>query len=49
MSYESISVEEMVPACGAIINDIDLAKELTNQQFDEIHRALLDRPLGNRR
>jgi taurine dioxygenase len=43
MSYEAILVEKMVPACGAIINDVDLSKELTNQQFDEIHRALLDR------
>lgn len=43
MSYESISVENMTPACGAIISDLDLAGNLTNQQFDEIHRALLDR------
>lgn len=43
MTYTSISVAEMSPACGAIIEDIDLSQELTNQQFDEIHTALLDR------
>ena len=43
MSYAAISVSEMAPACGAIIDGIDLSGELTNQQFDEIHTALLDR------
>ena len=43
MNYESISVENMAPACGGIIEGVDLAGEITNQQFDEIHRALLDR------
>jgi len=43
MAYETITVEEMTPACGAIISDIDLADEVSNQQFDEIHTALLDR------
>ncbi|MFT5182872.1 MAG: taurine dioxygenase [Alphaproteobacteria bacterium] len=43
MSYAAISVSEMAPACGAIIEGVDLSGELTNQQFDEIHTALLDR------
>ena len=43
MTYESITVENMSPACGAIISDVDLAGGVTNQQFDEIHTALLDR------
>ena len=43
MSYDSITVSKMSPACGAIIEDVDLSGELTNQQFDEIHDALLDR------
>jgi taurine dioxygenase len=43
MSYAAISVSEMAPACGAIIEGVDLSGELTNQQFDEIHIALLDR------
>jgi taurine dioxygenase len=43
MTYETINVEEMSPACGAIIEGIDLSQDLTNRQFDEIHEALLDR------
>ncbi len=43
MAYETIQVDEMSPACGAIIEGIDLSQDLTNRQFDEIHQALLDR------
>ena len=43
MNYESFSLSEMTPACGGIIEGIDLSKELSNFQFDEIHEALLDR------
>ena len=43
MSVASISVSEMSPACGAIIDGVDLSNDLTNRQFDEIHSALLDR------
>ncbi len=43
MAYETIQVDKMSPACGAIIEGIDLATALTNRQFDEIHEALLDR------
>jgi alpha-ketoglutarate-dependent taurine dioxygenase len=43
VTYESIQVDEMSPACGAIIEGLDLSAELTNRQFDEIHSALLDR------
>ncbi len=43
MTYQSISVENMSPACGALIDGVNLAGELTNQQIDDIHRALLDR------
>jgi taurine dioxygenase len=43
MSYESIQVTEMAPACGAIIDGVNLSEELTNRQFDEIHRAVVDR------
>ena len=42
MAYESITVENMSPACGAI-SGVDLAGGVSNQQFDEIHTALLDR------
>ncbi|MAV86683.1 MAG: taurine dioxygenase [Rhodospirillaceae bacterium] len=43
INYESIKVNEMSPACGAIIEGIDLSKDLSNQEFSEIHKALLDR------
>ena len=43
MTYESFDLHEMSPACGAIIEGIDLSQDLTNRQFDEIHAALLDR------
>ena len=40
MAYESITVENMSPACGANITGADLAGGVSNQQFDEIHTAL---------
>ncbi len=43
MSYESFTLHEMSPACGGIIEGIDLSQDLSNRQFDEIHEALLDR------
>ena len=43
MTYETIDVQEMSPACGAIVEGLDLSGELTNRQFDEIHQAVIDR------
>ena len=43
MQYQSITVHEMSPSCGAIIEGLDLADPISNQQFDEIHSAMLDR------
>lgn len=43
MAYESITVHNMSPACGGIIEGVNLSGELSNRQFDEIHQALLDR------
>ncbi|MBT3398676.1 MAG: taurine dioxygenase [Rhodospirillaceae bacterium] len=43
MTYESFDLHEMSPACGGVIEGIDLSQNLTNRQFDEIHEALLDR------
>ena len=43
MAYEGFDLHEMSPACGAIIEGIDLSQDLTNRQFDEIHQALLER------
>lgn len=41
-AYEAISVRPITPVIGAEIEGVDLAGELTNRQFDELHRALLD-------
>ena len=43
VNYGFISVEKMAPACGGIIEGVDLTGEITNQQFNEIYHALLDR------
>lgn len=43
MTTDSMTIEKMAPACGAIVTGIDLSGELTNQQFDAIHDAFLDR------
>jgi len=40
--YESIAVRPLTPVIGAEIEGLDLSGELTNQQFDEVHRALLE-------
>lgn len=43
MQSETFNIIEMSPACGAIIEDVDLSKKLTNKQFDEIYDAVVDR------
>ena len=43
MDYGSISVEKMAPACGGIIDNVDLSDEISTQKFDDIYHALLDR------
>jgi taurine dioxygenase len=40
--FESIHVRPLTPVIGAEIEGVDLAGELTNRQFSEIHRALLE-------
>ena len=42
MSYDTIEVRKVTPNIGAEIHGVNLAKGLSNQQFDEIHRALLE-------
>ena len=42
MSYDTIEVRKVTPNIGAEIHGVNLAKALSNQQFDEIHRALLE-------
>ncbi|MBS0410485.1 MAG: TauD/TfdA family dioxygenase [Proteobacteria bacterium] len=40
--YEAINVRAITPVIGAEIEGVDLAGDLSNQQFDEVHRALLE-------
>mgnify|MGYP003606757051 CR=1 FL=1 len=42
MQYQSIDVRKLTPTIGAEIFGVDLAQPLGNQQFDEVHRALMD-------
>jgi len=41
MSYQSIEVRRLTPSIGAEIFGVDLGGAIGNQQFDEIHDALL--------
>lgn len=42
MSYETIDVRRLTPTIGAEISGVDLSRELTNRQFQEIHDALME-------
>ena len=42
MSYQTIEVRKLTPTIGAEIHGIDLAQPLGNQQFQEVHDALMD-------
>jgi alpha-ketoglutarate-dependent taurine dioxygenase len=42
MSYETIEVRKTTPTIGAEIFGVDLSLQLSNQQFDEIHQALME-------
>jgi taurine dioxygenase len=42
MAYETINVTKITPKIGAEISGVDISSELTDQQFDEIHRAFLE-------
>ena len=41
MQYQTIQVTPLTPTIGAEIAGVDLAKPLTEQQFEEIHAALI--------
>ena len=41
MAYQSIEVRKLSPVIGAEIHGVDLSKDLGNQQFQEIHDALM--------
>src|SRR5215210_7544345 len=42
MAYQTIDVRKLTPTIGAEIFGVDLAKPLGNQQFQEVHDALMD-------
>jgi taurine dioxygenase len=42
MTYETIEVRKTTPVIGAEIFGVDLSQQLSNRQFDEIHRALME-------
>src|SRR5579864_2130276 len=42
MSHQTIEVRKLTPTIGAEIFGVDLSRELGNQQFQEIHDALMD-------
>ena len=42
MTYQTIQVRKLTPAIGAEIFGVDLAKPLGNQQFQEVHDALME-------
>jgi taurine dioxygenase len=42
MSYQTIDVRKSTPTIGAEILGIDLSRPLGNQQFQEVHDALMD-------
>src|SRR5262245_7301636 len=43
MNYQTIEVRKSTPHIGAEITGIDLSRPLGNQQFQEVHDALMDR------
>ena len=43
MNYQTIGVHKTTPHIGAEIFGVDLSKPLGNQQFQEVHDALMDR------
>src|SRR5271154_3939725 len=42
MSYQTIKVTKLTPHIGAEIGGVDLSRPLGNQQFQEVHDALLE-------
>jgi taurine dioxygenase len=42
MGYQTIEVRKLTPSIGAEIFGVDLARPLGNQQFQEVHDALMD-------
>jgi taurine dioxygenase len=42
MSYQTIEVAKLTPHIGAEIGGVDLSRPLGNQQFQEVHDALME-------
>ena len=42
MGYETIEITTMTPRIGAEVSGVDLTKSLGNQQFQELHDALME-------
>jgi alpha-ketoglutarate-dependent taurine dioxygenase len=42
MFFETIEVRKTTPMIGAEIFGVDLSRQLSNRQFDEIHQALME-------
>ena len=42
MAYQTIEVRKLTPVIGAEIFGVDLARPLGNQQFQEVHDALME-------
>src|SRR6187397_2815211 len=42
MGYQTIEVRKVTPVIGAEVHGVDLTKPLGNQQFQEIHDALMN-------
>ena len=43
MTHGSLTIHNMSPACGGIVEGLICLRELSSRQFDQIHDALLDR------
>ena len=42
MSHQTIELRKSTPGIGAEISGVDLSQPLGNQQFQEVHDALMD-------
>src|SRR3954454_12258298 len=42
MPYQTIEVKKLTPHIGAEIGGVDLSRPLGNQQFQEVHDALME-------
>jgi taurine dioxygenase len=43
VTYQSITVTPLTPSVGGVVSGIDLTQPLSNEQVEDLHRALADR------